>query len=256
MAVGPSIIQTALLQVAEATKEATKLTQQLAASQASTAGAASSSAKQQVDWSKFFSKPSAFDFRTADEDIKQFKDWYWQLSQYLAAIDEGYTAELQQITDDPSKALDMGSASSETRQRGSKLHGLLASLVKNRALNVVRAVKGGDGFEALRPLVLSMRPNTQSRGLALLSAITSWPNFSMQKPLHAQVLRLEEAFDETRKSGAQIGDELKTATLLRCIGGQLKTHLNVNLADGAKYADVREQVLRWDRAQQKWSDLV
>ena len=34
------------------------------------------------------------------------------------------------------------------------------------------------------------------------------------------------------------------------------THLNVNLADGAKYADVREQVLRWDRVQQKWSDLM
>ena len=40
--------------------------------------------------------------------------------------------------------------------------------------------------------------NTQAlRGLALLTSVTAWPNFSMGKPLQGQLLRLEEAFDET-----------------------------------------------------------
>ena len=54
-------------------------------------------------------------------------------------MDEGYEPELRLFTDDPSKALDMGTASSETRQRSAKLYGVLASLVKNRALSILRA---------------------------------------------------------------------------------------------------------------------
>ena len=156
---------------------------------------------------------------------------------------------------DDSKPMDMSTASAETRQRSAKLYGLLASLVKNRALGIIRAAPAGDGFEALRQLTISMRPNIQSRGLALLTSVTAWPGFSMNKPLQTQLLRLEEAFDETRKAGTPLADELKTAILLRCISGSLKTHLNLNMKDGTKYLEVREEVLRWDRAQQKWNGV-
>ena len=50
---------------------------------------------------------------------------------------------------------------------------LLAGLVKNRALSIVRAAPPGNGYEALRQLVLSMRPNTQARGLSLLASVTA-----------------------------------------------------------------------------------
>ena len=162
-------------------------------------------------------------------------------------MDEGYEPELRSLTDDPSKALDMGTASSETRQRSAKLYGVLASLVKNRALSIVRAAPAGDGYEALRQLTLTLRPNIQSRGLALLTNVTGWPSFAMSKPFPSQVLTLEEAFDETRRAGTTLADELKTAILLRCISGSLKTHLNLNIKEGTKYLDVREEVLRWDR---------
>ena len=130
----------------------------------------------------------------------------------------------------------------------------MASLVKNRALGIIRAAPAGDGFEALRQLTISMRPNIQSRGLALLTSVTAWPGFSMNKPLQTQLLRLEEAFDERGKAGTPLADEFKTAILLRCISGSPKTHLNF-LKDGTKYLEVREEVLRWDRAQQKWNGV-
>ena len=150
----------------------------------------------------------------------------------------------------------MGTASAETRHRSTKLYSLLASLVRNRALSVVRATPNSDGYEALRQLILNLKPNTQARGLALLSAITSYPSFNMQKPLLSQLIKLEEMFEETRKSGTPVQEELKVAILLKCITGPLKTQLNLMLDGSAKYSDVRDQVLRWDRSQQKWTGLV
>ena len=73
----------------------------------------------------------------------------------------------------------METAPAEVRQRSAKLGGLLAGLVKNRALSIARAAPAGNGFEALRQLTLSMRPSTQARGLALLSSVTAWPAFQV-----------------------------------------------------------------------------
>ena len=102
----------------------------------------------------------------------------------------------------------------------------------------MRAAQAGNGFEALRQLTLSMRPNTQARGLALLSSVTAWPAFHMSKPLQAQVLRLEDAFEETRRAGTVLGDELKCAIMLRCITGAVKIHLSLNLKENCKYPEL------------------
>ena len=42
----------------------------------------------------------------------------------------------------------------------------------------------------------------------------------MQKLLLSQLLLLEEACEEARKSGTALNDELRSAILLRCIVGQ------------------------------------
>ena len=193
---------------------------------------------------------------TADEDIRLFRDWLWQLTQFLVTIDSEYENEVKQVTDDPTKPLDLSSASTDTRGRAAKLYGLMSSLVRCRALAIVKAVPSGNGYEALRQLVLAMRPNTQSRGLAMLASLTSWGAFQMNKPLHAQLLKLEEGFEERRKTGVQMPDELKTAMVLRCISGALKTQLSLQLDENATYTTVREAILRWDRSQQKWHTLL
>ena len=167
-------------------------------------------------------------------------------------MDEGFQTELEQIIKEPAKELNMETAPAEVRQRSAKLCGLLAGLVKNRALSIARAAPAGNGFEALRQLTLSMRPSTQARGLALLSSVTAWPAFQVSKSLQAQVLRLEE----TRRAGTVLGDELKCAIMLRCITGALKTHLSLNLKENCKYPELPEEVLKWDRAHQKWSNLL
>ena len=98
----------------------------------------------------------------------------------------------------------------------------------------------------------TLKPTSKVRGLALLRAATTWPAFSMNSALQPQLLKLEEVFDETVKSGTAIREELKSAILLRCVGGQLKSCLNLTLGDNVQNSTLREG-LEWDRSQQKWA---
>lgn len=47
----------------------------------------------------------------------------------------------------------------------------------------------------------------------------------MGKPLHAQLLKLEYGFEECRKTGVSIPDELRAAIVFRYVSGALKTQL-------------------------------
>ena len=262
----PAIFQAALLEVAEASKaaaQAAQAAQQATASasvaaavQPSPASSPSSSGQQNVDWSKLLSKPPVFEYKSTEEEIRAYRDWSWQLIQYLNAIDEGFEKELKQLMEKPEVSLDLTTASHDTRQRSAKLYGLLASLVRNKSLNTIRSVEPGPGYEALRQMTLSLRPSSNNRGLALLSALTSWPAFTMNSPLQPQVLRLEEAMEEARRAGTKVEDQLKQAVLLKAVSGQLRTHLNMAVQDSTTYKELREHVLKWDKSQQRWSGLL
>ena len=90
----------------------------------------------------------------------------------------------------------------KTERERCKLYGLLTGSVHNRAPTVVTAISSGDGFEALSP-------NTQSRGLAMLSAATLLKFTMLYKPLQPQLLRLEDTVEEARKTGTMLQDRLK-----------------------------------------------
>ena len=246
--VDPSILQTALLQVAEATKAASEAAKavQLAQAKASAPSPGSTSTGANVDWSKLINKPQVFEHASLEAEIKAFRDWSWQLGQFLVTIDPSYDEELKKIYDDPSKSLDMSTASADTRMRSSKLYGLLASLVRGKALSLVKSVSGADGYEALRQMCLALRPNSNTRGLALLTAATSWPAFQMNSAIQPQLLKLEEVFEDCRRAGTEVQDAVKSAILLRCISGQLKTYLNLGAQEDMSYRTLREQCLKWD----------
>ena len=148
--VDPSILQTALLQVAEATKAASEAAK--AASVAQQKATTSSGGATSVDWSKLFNRPPVFEHATTEAEIKGFRDWSWQVCQYLATIDANYDEEVKKLFDDPSKGFDMSSASVETRTRSTKLYGLLASLVRGKSLNTIKSIGNSDGYEALRQM--------------------------------------------------------------------------------------------------------
>ena len=66
----------------------------------------------------------------------------------------------------------------------------------------------------------------------------------MNSALQPQLLKSEDVFDETVKAGTKIQEELKSAILLRCVGGQLKSYLNLTTGDNVQYSTLREHVLQ------------
>ena len=117
----------------------------------------------------------------------------------------------------------------------------------------MKAVEDSNGVDAWRCLNKALKPTSKARGLALLGAATTWPACSMSSALQPQLLKLEEVFDGTVKAGTTVQEELKSAILVRCVGGQLKSHLNLTVGDNVQYSALREQVWQWDRSQQKWA---
>ena len=208
----PQIFQAAILEVAEAAKAAVQLAQQVQQQQQPGVTASPSS-------SPSSSSSPNIEYKTTEDEIRAFRDWSWQLIQFLNAIDPGYEKELEALMNDPTNALDLTTASMETRQRSAKLYGLLASLCRNRSLNVIRSVKQADGYEALRQLTVALRPASNNRGLALMAALTSWPAFVMSQPLQPQLLKLEDALKEARRAGTSIPDQLQQAILLSVLEG-------------------------------------
>jgi len=71
------------------------------------------------DWSKLLTKPSCFDHKSQEGEIRRFKDWSWQVVQY--------------VSEHPVSA-----ANGATRERSNKLYRLLAGLLKGRAWQTLR----------------------------------------------------------------------------------------------------------------------
>jgi hypothetical protein len=132
-------------------------------------------------------------------------------------------------------AAEKGVLEKKTRTRSTKLYGLLASLVHGKTLNTIKSIGNSDRYEALRQMILSLRPNNNNRGLTLLTAATSWPAFSMGFPLQPEIVKLEEAFEESRKAGTEMQDAVKAAILMRCVTGQLRAYVNLGAQDNMQY---------------------
>ena len=84
----------------------------------------------------------------------------------------------------PNEKFNMDLATRQEKTRCIKLYGLLASLMRGRALQFVKAVEDSNGFDAWR----SLNKASEARGLALLGAATTWPAFSMNSALQPQLL--------------------------------------------------------------------
>ena len=208
------------------------------------------------DWFKILPRPELFGSRNAEDEIKQFRDWAWTMETYLTCVDENYRDELKTIHTHLDRECPMSSMVEATQLRAARLYSLLAGLTRGRAQTLVRSIPDSNGYEAWRQLHASLQPKTKTRGLALLSAITSWPSFNMQHSLQSQLLKLEDAFEEAKRVGSIVADDLKCAILMKCVSGQLKSFLTINVDEDADYSDLRETILKWERSHMRWNQSL
>ena len=121
---------------------------------------------------------------------------------------------------------------------------------------MLKAVKNFNGYEGYRQLVLSNEPKSQNRSMSLLNVIMTWPQFSPKTSMISQVMKLESAFMEYEKLGDPLPETIRAAVLLRCLTGQLKTWMQLQLGESTKYSDIREGVLSYERSTTKWSESM
>ena len=111
-----------------------------------------------TDWPKLIAKPNIFDCKSQEEEIKAFREGSWVLEEYSSAVDEAYVKGLKEIHEKPNEKFDMDLATTEEKTRCAKLDGLLASLMRGRALQLVKAVEDSSGFDAWRSLNKALKP--------------------------------------------------------------------------------------------------
>eukprot|EP00435_Cladocopium_sp_Y103_P075477 s444_g58.t1 len=245
-----------ILQAAETAAHAASATANAVELFSQQANAGSSSSKSS-DWFKLLPKPSVFEPKDYDQEIAQWREWFWGVNQYLCTLDPMYETEVKDLEQHPSVYQDASIMGDDEKRRPMFLYGLLASLLRGRLLTVLRGIPENNGYEALRQLVLQCQPTTRNRSLGILSALMGWKEFDMKAALVGQIVKLEEAFREYDKiSPHSLTAEMKFAILLRCITGQLRMHINVSMKEDSTYEVLREMVLQYDRANIKWTEAM
>ena len=208
------------------------------------------------DWYKLLAKPGSFDPSSREAEIAGWRDWSWALEQYLGSLDAVFTEEIHVIRNNSGTPVDTTAQSNAEMRRGSFLYGLLASLLKQRPLMVLKAVGGANGYEAYRQLICANEPHSKNRSMSLLNLIMNWPSFSNKTSLLSQVMKLENAYAEYERLGTALAEEIRTAVLMRCITGQLKVWLQLQITETTSYNQLRELVVSYERSTARWTDSM
>ena len=173
----------------QATEAATVAAQQAATvtSRAMSSGDTTSGGSRTTDeWYKLLNKPACFSPTNREEEIQQFRDWFWTLEQFLGAVDSEFCGDISRIRANVNQPVEFSSLTEAGKRRSTMLYG---GLLKNRPLLLLKSVSNNNGLEAVRCLISTLQPNTRNRSLALLNNIMQWSQFSMKEALLGQVLR-------------------------------------------------------------------
>ena len=208
------------------------------------------------NWYRSLPKPGDFNPTTREDEISKWREWSWQFEQYLGSLDHHYVSDILDLRKNPTHVVDDSEQSSEEQRRSIFMYGLMAALLKGRPLLMLKAVKNFNGYEGYRQLVLSNEPKSQNRSMSLLNVIMTWPQFSPKTSMISQVMKLEQAFAEYEKLGDILPETIRSAVLLRCLTGQLKTWMQLQLGESTKYSEIREGVLSYERSTTKWSESM
>ena len=206
--------------------------------------------------SKVVQCPKEFGSLNSADDQTAWSDFSFTFRQWLFFADPAFESDFKHIEENPSLVVafldnPLGAASKE---RSKKLYSILAGILKQRPLKVLRQVDGANGLEVFRQLSALYAPRTKGRSLALLNALMSYPQFSKDRSTLEQVQNLEKLADEYRRSsGHDISDDILLSTLIRVLPKNVQQHVQLTMKESSTYAEVREQVVAHERISCSWT---
>ncbi|CAE7449106.1 unnamed protein product [Symbiodinium sp. KB8] len=209
------------------------------------------------DLLRLLPKPEVFKVGPKGDEHQAWLTWWWQTRQYLVALDHRFDSDLKTIEENLNHEVILSSADPPgTVIRSQQLYSILCSLLKGKALSIVRQTDNQRGYEALRLLLMQYQPPSKVRSLGILSALTTIKSFDHKQPVLPQLLELERAFEEyQRASGEPVQESLKSALLLRSISASMRAHIAASMDENASYSTLRECVLKFERTQFKWTGM-
>ena len=142
-----------------------------AAAQAAQALLSRQAGDESRSWWKLLPKPQVFDHSTRESEISSWKEWSWSFEQYIASVDGRFAEDIQNMRSHLDREVDPVDFSESEKQRNTFLYSLLSSLVRQRALLVVRQTTGNNGLEAYRTLIQQNEPISKNRSMGLLNVI-------------------------------------------------------------------------------------
>jgi len=138
-----------------------------AAAQAAQAMLSRQAGDESRSWWKLLAKPPVFDHSTRESEISSWKEWSWTFEQYIASVDSRFSEDIQNMRSHLDREVDPVDFSDSEKQRNTFLYSLLSSLVRQRALLVVRQTTGNNGLEAYRTLIQQNEPISKNRSMGL-----------------------------------------------------------------------------------------
>ena len=181
----------------------------------------------------------------------KWSEWRFKFANYLALADANLMTNLEQIERQTTPVV----LTNEGRHSGNKLYALIASVVRGRALVLIKAVTERNGYEAWRLLVKEFEPNVAQRRLALLNALLS-PDLSGNDNEFGNKWRTWESKVKEYESmtGEALDPNMKLAIVMKVVPVAARAYLQVNAhlfaGDYPKFATVLEGYLTSNQA---WS---
>ena len=135
-----------------------------------------------------------------------------------------------------------------SKERSKKLYSILAGILKNRPLKLLRQIPDSNGLEAWRQLHNLYSPKTKGRAMALLTALMGFPMFTKDKTCLEQLQSLERLAEEYRKaSGQEVSDDILLSTLLRVLPRYLQQHIQLTMEETTNFQQVKQKILSYER---------
>ena len=189
---------------------------------------------------------------TREEELKTWKEWAFQFTNWLVANDRAYEDDLESL--DLDKEVDHDEIPDAKEERSQRLFGVLCNVLKGRPLLLVRQMAARkNGLEAWRMLKREMEPREKARSLALVRQLAAW-KFDDSQDLHSQLVRYEEALRTYESSsGKAFPEELVLATVVTGLREPLKSQVQLQMQSSTRYAEVREWILRYESLNTPWS---
>ena len=115
----------ALIQAAQSATQAAQAAASVNVAQANGGGEGSSSGSLKRDLAKLIPRPSSFSPLDREQEVVQWRDWYWGFKQYLLVVDGAYQEEVERIEENLTAEVDWDLLSEAEQQRGRFLYSLL-----------------------------------------------------------------------------------------------------------------------------------